>query len=105
MGAHLSEGFQQSGEGNYTADVCNVSGAFYDTGFQNCAPRTSAWAFDILNVGEAVVIDALAEDSAEASSTEANVSVPEPSAVLALALVTAWGWTIRRQRRDVPVSA
>ena len=55
IGPYLSDGFIQDGMGNFTGEWQEVAGGSFidDSGDQ----RTNAWAFDILNVQEAAMVD------------------------------------------------
>ncbi len=55
IGPYLSDGFMQDGMGNFTGEWQEVAGGSFidDSGDQ----RTNAWAFDILNVQEAAMVD------------------------------------------------
>lgn len=72
-GPYLSDGFLQDGEGNFTGGWNGIAGGSFidDAGNQ----RTNAWAFDILNVQEAAMVD---------PETPTNES-PEPATIFLLA--------------------
>lgn len=92
-GPNLSNGFARDGEGNFTAgwNDCDA-GMFCDiSGVTPWNIRDNHWAFDILNVGSAVVVQ--------------PTDVPEPSALGFLGLGVLLGgavWRNRRQQR-IPV--
>lgn len=52
-GSTLAEGFERQGEPNFTASFGCTNGQFCDASGSN---RINAWAFDVLNVDQAVVI-------------------------------------------------
>ena len=78
VGANLSDGFIRDGQGNFTAGFGGcVAASFCDvTG----AARTNQWAFDILNVSDAVLVDRVPGVSA----------VPIPAALPLLVSALAW---------------
>ncbi|MEO1591099.1 MAG: DVUA0089 family protein [Cyanobacteria bacterium J06632_22] len=126
-GNTLSAGFRRAGEGNFTTALCNTSVPFYDTGYSSCTPRTNAWAFDILNVSNAAVVDAVVDPAAapvldpvvnvlavtpvaptaamvptaaiapSAAATNGE-TVPEPASATALGLMAALGYVTRKRR-------
>lgn len=77
-GPNLANGFVRDGQGNFTAAYGCAAAMFCDVGGHN---RTNQWAFDILNVSDAVLVDRV----------PGNVSaVPIPAALPLLMSALAW---------------
>ena len=77
LGPFLADGFLRAGQGYFTGPTfVGTPGAFYDA---NMAQRTSAWAVDVLDVQDAVII-------------------PEPSTLLLLLSGIAAAAVARRRR-------
>ncbi len=77
-GPNLANGFSRDGQGNFTAAFACGAAAFCDVGAHS---RTNQWAFDILNVSDAVLADRV----------PGNVSaVPIPAALPLLMSALAW---------------
>jgi hypothetical protein len=93
-GAHLSDAFSRQGQGNFTGapdftiidPECDTSqGKFLDVSGSPACNRDGHWAFDILNVAAADVVD------------PPPTSVPEPSAMALIgAALAALGFARRR---------
>lgn len=92
-GPNLSDGFARQGQGNFTPSIASNCSATMFCDVSGVSPwnaRDSHWAFDILNVGSAVVVP--------------PNGVPEPSALgfLGLGALLLGGavWRNRRQQRS-----
>ena len=83
FGDNISLGFFEAENPNFTAIFGCSNGQFCDVFADN---RTNEWAFDILNVDSAVVVE-----------TPVTHDIPEPSAVLALAFIFGFGSTMRKR--------
>lgn len=79
-GPDFSDGFSRQGEGNFTAGLGCSNGSFCDTNANN---RTNAWAFDILNAGQAT-----------------QVSVPEPVSLLLMGSGLLGIVVLRKKREE-----
>jgi hypothetical protein len=87
-GPNLANGFSRQGQGNFTPafSQCGANqSAFEDVSGSAACGRDSHWAFDILNVGDAVVV---------------GNAVPEPSTWAMMLLgFGAMGFSVRRAKR------
>jgi hypothetical protein len=79
VGPALSNGFLESGQGNFTGATCGASGGFYQTDIAPCVQRTNAFSLSI--------------------SSAAATSTPEPSTLWLAALpFIAFGVFRRRNK-------
>jgi hypothetical protein len=91
-GPNLANGFRRDGLGNFTSTYNCSAGSFCDVNHQN---RTNQWAFDILNVSDAVLVDR------DPGNQPGNVSaVPIPAALPLLASALAWLGFFGHRRRS-----
>jgi len=88
VGPNLANGFTRTGQPNFTATFgCNSVGLFHDvSGAQPGCQRDGHWAFDILNVADARVVNPNA--------------VPEPATMLLVASGLAGAVARRRNRKQ-----